>query len=896
MNPRSPFQFRPSCLDVTKFLWSVLFLALMLFFPEIVRAQGECIDYHDHPHLVLRESLDWNPVRTVYSHGHLFTADRNGGLTIVEVGLGENPRIRGQLGIQGFANDVAVPPFEISGLSLCYVASGDSCLNVVDCTRKNQPRLLSSINIGFPAFRVFATEALALVIGSYGGLSIVDVSDPYTPLLIGQLNFTGSSREMYAKGPHVYIADHYDGLRIVDISDPYHPYLVSTLSEYPALELTGDGDSLFLMSPLDRGLLKILNISNPVQPVGSGSLFVQNSIAVIEVDGSFVYVMADDGIIRVVDVQDPANAAIVLSLDCTITVLNFAVHEGILFVPLGNGIYSNPGLEIHDIGNGQSVSNLGVIGTTISYAFECLDLVWPLAYTTIEYSIFKIYNVEDPRSPFVVHAEALDLDIADMDVFGNLAVFVGRKYIGDGLEIGPLDQNNFDFGMKIYDVSDPAHPVYMSQLRTGGVPFRVEGRGNFAYVGSNHGLSIVDVSDPARPLVIGAVDLVGDARGVAVGDSYAYVCTDRHDLQVVDISDPYHPFLVAVEDCLGRSENIYLDQNLVYVMNLATGFFIFDVSTPENPVQIGHFNTTGSALDLRVEDGFAYVADNDGGIQVVDVRDPMHPVGVGNVAGQAYMVGLAVRGEYVYSLGKHEFLVYPTQCSYSPVKVDLRPRGMPVTVPEGGGKIVFDLEAENTSAEPVVADLAISVDFPDGSRWELMKKPQVQFDPGETIHRFGMEQAVPGPVPPGTYTYRFTASGWDSQVLDSEEFTFQKEGETSEKVWSEGWHLDGWSDEGSDHMALAAGFAFPGANPNPFNATTTLRFILPDPALTTLKIYDLGGRMVCGLLSAETFSAGPHVVSWSGRDDHGRPSPSGVYFARLEAGDFTATKRMALVR
>jgi hypothetical protein len=83
--------------------------------------------------------------------------------------------------------------------------------------------------------------------------------------------------------------------------------------------------------------------------------------------------------------------------------------------------------------------------------------------------------------------------------------------------------------------------------------------------------------------------------------------------------------------------------------------------------------------------------------------------------------------------------------------------------------------------------------------------------------------------------------------------------------------------------------------PNPFNPETTIRFDLPHPSQTELVIYNVRGGRVRQLLSGRV-DAGVRSVMWDGRDDSGRQVTSGVYFYRLTAGDFVATRRMVLLK
>lgn len=85
------------------------------------------------------------------------------------------------------------------------------------------------------------------------------------------------------------------------------------------------------------------------------------------------------------------------------------------------------------------------------------------------------------------------------------------------------------------------------------------------------------------------------------------------------------------------------------------------------------------------------------------------------------------------------------------------------------------------------------------------------------------------------------------------------------------------------------------SRPNPFKSSTTIRFVLPQPGQVELKVLDTSGRLVRTLEAGE-LPAGPHDASWDGRDEHGSPLSSGVYFCVLRAGARTFEQRLVLVR
>jgi hypothetical protein len=83
--------------------------------------------------------------------------------------------------------------------------------------------------------------------------------------------------------------------------------------------------------------------------------------------------------------------------------------------------------------------------------------------------------------------------------------------------------------------------------------------------------------------------------------------------------------------------------------------------------------------------------------------------------------------------------------------------------------------------------------------------------------------------------------------------------------------------------------------PNPFNPTTLISYEVGDDAGVRLVVFDVSGRRVRTLVD-RTQSAGRYQAVWDGRDEAGRTVSSGVYFYRLEAGAFTQTRRMVLLK
>ena len=88
--------------------------------------------------------------------------------------------------------------------------------------------------------------------------------------------------------------------------------------------------------------------------------------------------------------------------------------------------------------------------------------------------------------------------------------------------------------------------------------------------------------------------------------------------------------------------------------------------------------------------------------------------------------------------------------------------------------------------------------------------------------------------------------------------------------------------------------------PNPFNPETWIPYRLAKDAFVTLTIYDGSGRVVrtldVGYQSAAFYESRSKAIHWDGRNEFGEGVASGVYFYHLSAGDFSATRKMLILK
>ena len=88
--------------------------------------------------------------------------------------------------------------------------------------------------------------------------------------------------------------------------------------------------------------------------------------------------------------------------------------------------------------------------------------------------------------------------------------------------------------------------------------------------------------------------------------------------------------------------------------------------------------------------------------------------------------------------------------------------------------------------------------------------------------------------------------------------------------------------------------------PNPFNPETWIPYRLAEDAFVTLTIYDGSGHVIrkldVGHRSAATYENRSEAIYWDGKNGLGEPVASGVYFYTLTAGDYSATRKMLILK
>jgi hypothetical protein len=210
---------------------------------------------------------------------------------------------------------------------------------------------------------------------------------------------------------------------------------------------------------------------------------------------------------------------------------------------------------------------------------------------------------------------------------------------------------DYDEGLRVIDISDPAAPVEIAVVNTPGYVLGVAVAGGYAYVANDEaGLRVIDISSPSAPVEVGFVDTPGRAYGVAVSRGHAYVADYNQGLRVIDVSTPSAPIEVGFLDTPGNALSVTILGHYAYVADYGQGLRVIDISAPAAPAEVGFINRPGVETDVAVLGRYAYLANDIMGMRIIDVSSPSAPVEVGyfDVPGALRASSVAVKGGYAY--------------------------------------------------------------------------------------------------------------------------------------------------------------------------------------------------------------------------------------------------------
>jgi hypothetical protein len=309
---------------------------------------------------------------------------------------------------------------------------------------------------------------------------------------------------------------------------------------------------------------------------------------------------------------------------------------------LANG---GDGLRIYDVSNPANPICIGHTNDAKPANALGIAVSGDYAYLATGDDGMRIYDVSDPtrptcasHTPQIAMAQSFGIAVSGLQkmksetlrsrLFGKSKKGAQYAYVA-----------NYDDGLRIFDVSNPAKPIQVSHVKDGGTALYATVVGKYVYLASEvAGLRIYDVSYPINPTNVATAKDIGYPWGAAIQGKYAYVAEDFYGLSIYEISNPAHPVNVGHTNDSpprlprhvdGRAAGIAVSGKYAYIANYGDGVHAYDISNPTNPVYIAHTATNygGFSKRIAVSNGFAFVANANDGLRIYKVWNE-NPVAV----------------------------------------------------------------------------------------------------------------------------------------------------------------------------------------------------------------------------------------------------------------------------
>ena len=281
----------------------------------------------------------------------------------------------------------------------------------------------------------------------------------------------------------------------------------------------------------------------------------------------------------------------------------------------GNLMYLGIGhkLEVFEISDPASLRAVGKSEPLPGIVVDFI-IVDGLAYVADDEAGMWIVDIVDPANPtlsgfysipkYAVHDEVSELKYDDV---ASMAVENGHAYVAE-----------YQYGIRVVDISDPANPVEVGFYDTPGDAHGVVVVGEIAYVADfDQGLRVLNIADPAQPVEIGSYDTPGEAQSLTIAGEYVYVADGSDGMHVINIADPAHPVLAGSLDTSGYTQGVTIEGAYAYLADGSAGLVVVNIADPANPVIAGAYDTPGYAWGVGVADEIVYVADANGGLAIL---------------------------------------------------------------------------------------------------------------------------------------------------------------------------------------------------------------------------------------------------------------------------------------
>jgi len=818
-------------------------------------------DLHEHIHMDFNRSA---VVDLAYWEESLFLARDNMTIDIVDISSPDSIHV-----VETIYTHTPVSAMFIEGDNL-YLSVEDGHLDIYNL----QDSLATASPISIPNLEQIQDIAITrtnvlLASSPIQGTSLIELSLGVNLSTVGYCSTPGEGLAMTLEGDRVYLADGM-GMTIVNISEPEYPEVVSnTHLGMHMIDVFIDGDNAFVAAELDG--LFILDISDEEDPQVVGNYMGEGEAMDVAVRGDYAYLASGGMGCRVIDISDPAapfeHGSLINEWE-----MSFAVEiQDTLLACGGDGI-----LYIYDVSDpGDPI----LLSNSIT-AFEITDIQFyneEIYLASIDgFKIIDIQNLQQVQ-------ELTSWEYFGEPMFGNVHVTGYRSYLTttEAIEVVNCEDlaNPYSEGtIQVEGLSDVASsgsylfisefgnfnvmgPGHYNLLDQRGGPFHARDmaiEGTHALIAADDaGIINLDISRPGN-ISEREFDFDYDAVAVAREGDYAYVMSANGTFRAIGLGETYI-YMLGGADLGVSSDGFALDvKNDIAVVGSEEGHIQFlDVSSRYNIELLGDLEVpTSSTPEVKVLDNMAIIATEN---EIFSVS--LTSLEVPEVINHSVLDGevIAISNAAFFTLSKntrlstYEWAEDGTHTKlYSELDLGFQPD---IGYADGN-----NLYLGTSNVTPGEKSGVIAIDVSD------LRDPLIT---GGANFLGGI-----GAI-----------SSQDSLVYIS---TLTDE-------------LIVLANQGYAPVSIGQGVYTPYSTvlsqnyPNPFNPSTTLAYELSNYSKVELIVYDVSGREMQTIVSG-TQAPGKYTAIWNGLNEEGHNVAAGMYFARLEAGEYSSVVKMLYLK
>lgn len=616
----------------------------------------------------------------------------------------------------------------------------------------------------------------------------------------------------------------------------------------------------YLYIATDKNGIFIFDITSISLPVLLGNYKSPTYINTFRISDKYLYCASVGGLL-IINISDPREPALAGSYYDGFMVLDLELKNNYVYITQ----YASPyGVHIIDI---TDPTNPVLIKKLFTFFDGCESIaifneeLYVSGYSNsydLSYGMLRSYSLEDPANPLpgpityehwgkkmYIHKEYLFLlyaqsqvvvyDISKPDTLAYLTIYETN---GDakGLSIynNLLSVADSYNGLLVYNIENILQPDLIKQIISPGSTEEVLVEGNYAYL-ANYGLWIIDISDAGHPREVGSFNLLRTTEHILKNDSLVFL-SENGKCYIVNARDVNHPWKVS-EISTGVANSIRFSKPYLYIANNSE-IDIWDITDATNPMLKSSIPISDPCFDMQIKNNYLFISHAVEGIVVYDITNHLNPVRISSFLIPATKIDISNNILAANSAEKFSVVdisnINNMRLKYS-VTINAYIKNLFIS-----GDLLFVF--------PPLGEVQI---------FSLKDSNLVASYNDSSSHLNGCL----------SNDYLFIAEGSGMVILKGDNIASLREtpGVINEFILRQNY-------------------------PNPFNPTTTINYSLAKDGEVKLSVYDVLGSKVEEIVN-EYKHAGNYSVRFNGSK-----LASGVYLYRLESGNYSAVKKMLIMK